>query len=49
MKEIVNGHHKYKAGYDLEKIGCLVVDVAGYLSVSVLVGILIVNIFGPVV
>lgn len=49
MREIVNSHHNHKVGYDVEEIGCLAVDIGGYLTVSVLMGILLINIFGPVV
>lgn len=49
MREIVNSHHKHKVGFDIEEMGCLAVDIAGYLTVSVLMGMLFINIFGPVV
>ncbi|MCL6610846.1 MAG: hypothetical protein K6T66_04810 [Peptococcaceae bacterium] len=48
MKGIVNGHHKHKADFKLEEIGCLAVDIAGYLTVSILMGMLFINVFGPV-
>lgn len=49
MREIADSHHKHKVGFDIEEIGCLAVDIGGYLTVSVLMGILFINIIGPVV
>lgn len=49
VREIVDSHHKHKVGFNIEEIGCLAVDIGGYLTVSVLMGILFINIFGPVV
>jgi len=47
VKELVNSHHKHKVRSEFEYIGCLAVDIAGYLTISVLMGILFVNVFGP--
>lgn len=48
VRGFADSHHKHKVGFDVEEIGCLAVDIAGYLTVSVLMGILFINIFGPV-
>ncbi len=48
MKEVIDSHHKPKAGFDAVEMGCLAVDIAGYTTVCILVGMLFVNIFGPV-
>lgn len=49
VKGFVDSHHKHKAGFNMEEIGCLAVDIAGYFTVSILMGILFINVFGPVV
>ncbi|MFZ5634867.1 MAG: hypothetical protein ACOY40_18730 [Bacillota bacterium] len=48
MRELIDSHHKHKF-WNMEEICSLVVDIAGYLAVSVLSGILFINIIGPVV
>lgn len=47
MRDIVNSHHKHKVGLIPEEMGCLAVDIAGYSAVSVLLGVLIINVLGP--
>lgn len=52
MKGFIDSHHKHKAGIHnsrLEDAGALAVDIIGYSTISVLMGILFSNIFGPVV
>lgn len=49
MRGIADSHHKHKVGMDIEDFGCLAVDIAGYLTVSILMGMLFINIIGPVV
>ncbi|MFZ5646496.1 MAG: hypothetical protein ACOY30_02640 [Bacillota bacterium] len=52
MKGFIDSHHKHKVGMDesrLEFTGTLAVDVIGYSTISVLMGILFCNVFGPVV
>ncbi len=48
VRGIADSHHKHKLRLDIEEFGCLAVDIAGYLSVSILMGILFINIIGPV-
>lgn len=49
VRGITDSHHKHKVRFDLEEIGCLAVDITGYMAVSVLMGILFINVIGPVV
>lgn len=52
VKGLIDSHHKHKVSLNLkrvEDIGVLVVDIAGYSAVSVLMGILVFNIFGAAV
>lgn len=48
VRELADSHHKHKAG-NIEEVFSLMVDIVGYVAVSVLTGVLCLNVLGPAI